>query len=984
MSDDAIAALRVLADLAPSGDSGSDPGHAVTDRVLIPLDAVRFLRMPLRAGPEAPLDAGDRRDAVVDLVKRSRLHGEEGDLRIGWLWLVTPGSPAPTRTPLISARIAATVSGGELFGSTMFSTISIARVGDLELSELITGEAVGERLEADMADGGGADGGGAFGGGALAGHAEVDMPPGLLGRMTDLVGWGSAAADAAGASGAQVVATEPETLDRPVVVAQVGLYLRERPQASAGSIAQSLYAWSRSDVRATAFAALYDGELPDASTPDEPPTDTDQGSGDDEVVSSIVLSPSQQAAVRRARVARTTVVSGPPGSGKTQTVAAAALDVVEHGGSVLVAAPSHAAVEALTTLLTNAPGPDPVVFGDTARRVEVADRLGQGGGDLVDRRAVAQARERYERADAEYRAQLAGVIDVLDAELAAGRTDPVRTFRARRLAPGWFEPAADLEEADRLLHRATSTTGWFADFRRKRALERLRSHAAATTADAEQLAAALATARAERAAVQLVASGGLDLDTSWRQLVRLEAERREALGRLRHAEAHDASRVDRRARSTMGAVAAALRSGRARRRRRLGTIDGAEMVRALPLWVGTLRDVDDLLPRTPAMFDLVIVDEASQVDQIQAAPALLRARRSMIVGDPKQLRHVSFLADDDVARSIERKGAGGGPLAHLLDVRRMSLFDLGAATARTRMLDEHFRSTPHLIEFSSRRFYDGRLAVATRHPSNHSHDHIRVRRLDGARADDGVNEAEVAAALDLVDELAARRRAGDDVGTVGVVTPTRAQADRIENAALERFDLATIDALRLRVGTVHGFQGCERDTTVISLGLDDTSASGSRSFVANPNLFNVMITRAKQRIELLTSLVETDGLIGEYVRYAAEPPTGPLGTAHPDPEIAGLAADLRRSGVPVITSYPAGRHVVDLVVGDGQGAVAVTFGVHPDGPLAHVDRELTLRRFGWTTMGVFATRWDDRWAELALELARIARSAASSERPDQG
>lgn len=974
MSADAAAALRVLADLAPSGDSGSRPGQAVTDRVLIPLDAVRFLRMPLRTSPEAPLDTGDHRGAVIDLVKRARLHGEEGDLRIGWLWLVTPGSPAPTRTPLVSARIEASVSGGELFGSTMFSTISIARVGDLELSDLITDEAVGERLEADVA----------FGGGALAGHADIDMPPALLARLTDLVGWGSAAAEAAGAPRAHVVTVEPEPIDRPVVVAQVGLYLRERPQASAGSIAQSLYAWSRDDVGATAFAALY--ELPDRSGLDDDPADTapaGEDEFDDDVVSSVVLSPSQQSAVRCARAARTTVVSGPPGSGKTQTVAAAALDVVEHGGSVLVAAPSHAAVEALTTLLTDAPGPDPVVFGDTALRLDVADRLGQGGGELVDRRAVAQARERYGRADAEYRAQLTGVIDVLDAERAAGRTDPVRTFRARQVAPRWFEPAADLVEADQLLQRVATVAGWFADFRRRRALDRLRSHAAATTADVEQLADALATARAERAAVQLVATGGLDVDASLQQLARLEAERREWLGRLRHAEAHDASRVDRRARSTMGAVAAALRSGRARRRRRLGTIDGADMVTALPLWVGTLRDVDDLLPRTPAMFDLVIIDEASQVDQIQAAPALLRARRSMIVGDPKQLRHVSFLADDDIARAIERKGAGGGPLAHLLDVRRMSLFDLGAATARTRMLDEHFRSTPHLIEFSARRFYDGRLQVATRHPSNHSHDHIRVRQLAGARSEDGVNEAEVDAALDIVAELAAQRRAGDGVGSVGVVTPTRAQADRIENAALERFDLATIDELRLRVGTVHGFQGCERDTTVISLGLDDASAAGSRSFVANPNLFNVMITRAKQRIELLTSLAEPDGLIGDYVWYAAEPPNGPLGTTHRDPEIAGLAADLHRAGVPVITNYPAGRHMVDLVVGDGQAAVAVTFGVHPDGPLAHVERELTLRRFGWTTMGVFASRWEDRWAELALELARIARATSSPQRPDQ-
>ena len=134
MSADAAAALRVLADLAPSGDSGSKTRQAVTDRVPIPLDAGRFLRMPLRSSPEAPLDAGDHRGAVIDLVKRARLHGEEGDLRIGWLWLVTPGSPTPTRTPLVSARIAASVSGSELFGSTMFSTISIARVGDLELS----------------------------------------------------------------------------------------------------------------------------------------------------------------------------------------------------------------------------------------------------------------------------------------------------------------------------------------------------------------------------------------------------------------------------------------------------------------------------------------------------------------------------------------------------------------------------------------------------------------------------------------------------------------------------------------------------------------------------------------------------------------------------------------------------------------------------------------------------------------------------------
>jgi hypothetical protein len=209
----------------------------------------------------------------------------------------------------------------------------------------------------------------------------------------------------------------------------------------------------------------------------------------------------------------------------------------------------------------------------------------------------------------------------------------------------------------------------------------------------------------------------------------------------------------------------------------------ATLTRALPLWVGTLGDIDDLLPPHPGLFDLVIVDEASSIEQPLAVPALLRGKRAVVAGDPKQLRHVSFVADERhrevmAAHHIDRVPV----LAARLDVRRNSLFDVAAGTASVTVLDEHFRSDPHLVDFVARRLYDGRLTVATRSPVTECRDCIEVRRLGGERDPDGVVAAEVTA---VVKQLRALRSEG--AHSVGVVTPFRAQADALETAVLAAF-----------------------------------------------------------------------------------------------------------------------------------------------------------------------------------------------------
>ena len=289
------------------------------------------------------------------------------------------------------------------------------------------------------------------------------------------------------------------------------------------------------------------------------------------------------------------------------------------------------------------------------------------------------------------------------------------------------------------------------------------------------------------------------------------------------------------------------------------------------------------------------------------------------------------------------------------------------------MLDQHFRSAPHLISFSARRFYDGKVTIATTHPRNDDRDCISVDAVEGRRADDGVNRVELERVVAIVRERQASTRAAGDSASIGVLSPFRQQADAIEAAIVERFSLEEIDELDLRVGTVHGFQGCERDLVIMSLALDPASSPNSRAFVAEPGLFNVMVTRAREEIVVVTSLpLDTPGLLGEYLRHCDAPPESPRSARSPRGDVTAIAGDLAAQGIAVAVGYPTGPHVIDLVLGgdgDGDGALGVLFGVHPAGPDAHVERHLQLRRAGWQVREVFNTKWADRRAELTIELA---------------
>jgi very-short-patch-repair endonuclease len=255
----------------------------------------------------------------------------------------------------------------------------------------------------------------------------------------------------------------------------------------------------------------------------------------------------------------------------------------------------------------------------------------------------------------------------------------------------------------------------------------------------------------------------------------------------------------------------------------------------------------------PGYFDLVVIDEASQCDIASALPLLYRAKRSVIIGDPMQLPHISALTKQRDSELQHKYGLVQTRMGWMYSVR--SLFHVAASIVPSENiinLRDHHRSHADIIGFSNDVFYEGRLRVATRYAQlkrpNLKQPGIVWQDVSGSVTKPGEggaqNAAEARVLVDAVVDLLVRRAY---TGSVGVVTPFRAQAQLLQEMLRARPELEkAAGRAEVLVDTVHKFQGDERDVMFFSPVVSNGISRGALSFLrTNPNLFNVAITRAR-------------------------------------------------------------------------------------------------------------------------------------------
>ena len=273
-------------------------------------------------------------------------------------------------------------------------------------------------------------------------------------------------------------------------------------------------------------------------------------------------------------------------------------------------------------------------------------------------------------------------------------------------------------------------------------------------------------------------------------------------------------------------------------------------------WACTALTADSNFPLESGLFDLVIVDEASQCNLAAVLPLAYRAKRLAVVGDPCQLNPIVSLSDGLLQEIAAQTGFDDDDLRtrgiHHKFGSAYSAFEFAARPRTPVLLNEHYRCHPQIARWFNKTFYKGELTVLTDVSDTSQRGRaIYWLDVDGAAeqpaAGSWLNRKE---AEQTVEQLRGIIESG--YKSVGVVTPFTAQAQLIDQFAKRQFGQDCLDNIGFLSGTAHRLQGGERDAILFSSVLSPSMTRSSARWVEKErNLLNVAVSRARRALIVL-------------------------------------------------------------------------------------------------------------------------------------
>lgn len=410
-----------------------------------------------------------------------------------------------------------------------------------------------------------------------------------------------------------------------------------------------------------------------------------------------------------------------------------------------------------------------------------------------------------------------------------------------------------------------------------------------------------------------------------------------------------------------------------------------------PIFLMSPLSVAQFLKPGALWFDLLVVDEASQIEPVDALGAVARCRQMVVVGDERQLPPTRFFAkltgnDDDRDEDDETT-------FHAKDAE--SILDLCLAKGLPhRMLNWHYRSKHQsLIAVSNRQFYDNRLFIVPSPYDAVAGMGLKFNYNPDAHYDRGNTRTNPAEAR-IVAEAVMRHARETPERSLGVATFSVAQRQAIQNE-LERLRKESPDSEEFFVKgssepffvkNLENIQGDERDVIFISMGYGRTKEGfvpmsfGPLNSDGGERRLNVLISRAKLRCEVFSSITADDidlsrskgRGVAALKTFLAFAQTGQLDTAHETGRDHDsvfeeqVAARLRALGHDVKAQIGTAGFFVDLAIADPDKPGRFLLGIECDGAQYHASRSArdrdrlrqnVLEAHGWVLHRIWSTDW---------------------------
>ncbi|MEV6343064.1 AAA domain-containing protein [Actinoplanes sp. NPDC051851] len=421
-----------------------------------------------------------------------------------------------------------------------------------------------------------------------------------------------------------------------------------------------------------------------------------------------------------------------------------------------------------------------------------------------------------------------------------------------------------------------------------------------------------------------------------------------------------------------------------------------DAIPVIPALLMPTAEVANTIPAEADAFDVVIVDEASQVT-VDGAFMLWLAPRAVIVGDHKQctpghppetLPVYWRMAREYLPEVPDHLRRGFGPDSNLYELMSTQLMGLVR-------LEEHFRCMPEIIGWSSHEFYEGRLQPLRQFGADRLDPFVVVPVHEPIVDGLSTTLQNHTEAAKIVDEI---RKMADDpryrTKSIGVIVmyASRSHLTLVNRLVEDGIDKPTRDRHRIRVGDPAAFQGDERDVILLSMVV--AKPPGPAAARQDRERFNVAASRARDQLWMFLSLPDDQLSLADLrhslLTYMRNPPN-PL---TPDPRLDAAPTDrlvppfgslleqqvyleLRRRDFAVVAQYPMHGTPIDLLVVGDNGLLAVechspSLPMTADEISRDLERERQLLRCGWEIIRIREsdylrdpqTALDPLWARL--------------------